>query len=101
MGKTMAELMEEARIKAGAQEYKGHSYMDLMRFDDKTRHMVIFDVLTHEARVGDKGDRMRLYLSDAGYENAKSDEAKGHIKIRSHARVVMGDMLYDKKEQVR
>lgn len=101
MGKTIAELMEEARVKAGAQEYKGHSYMDLMRFDDDTRHMIIFDVLTYQARVGDKGERMRLFLSDTGYEKAKNDEEKGNIKIRSHARVIKGNLFYDSKAQER
>ena len=65
-GKTVGQLMEEARIQAGAQNYKGHEYMDLARFDENTRHMIIMDVLTAEARVGDKGDRMRLFLSDTG-----------------------------------
>lgn len=48
MGKTIGELMEEMRIKAGAQNYKGHDYLDLVRFDENTRHMIIFDVLTHD-----------------------------------------------------
>ena len=59
-GKTIAQRMEEARIQAGAQNYKGHDYMDLARFDENTRHMIIFHVLTHDSPVGDKGDRMRL-----------------------------------------
>ena len=101
MGKTMAELMEEARIKAGAQNYKGHDYMDLMRFDEHTRHMIIFDVLSYEARVGCKGDRMRMYISDLGYEKALEDERWGNIKIHSHARVVQGKLHYDNKEQMR
>lgn len=54
--KTIAQLMEEARIRAGAQNYKGHDYMDLARFDENTRHMIIFHVLTHDSPVGDKGD---------------------------------------------
>lgn len=68
--KTIAQRMEEARIQAGAQNYKGHDYMDLARFDENTRHMIIFHVLTHDSPVGDKGDKMRLYLSDKGYQKA-------------------------------
>lgn len=30
--KTVGQLMEEMRIKAGAQNYHGHEYMDLQRF---------------------------------------------------------------------
>ena len=45
-GKTIGELIEEMRLKAGAKEYHGHEYMALERFADNTRHMIIFDVLT-------------------------------------------------------
>ena len=61
-GKTVGELMEEMRIKAGAKEYHGHSYMDLQRFADDTRHMIIFDVLTNDSPVGWKGERTRPIL---------------------------------------
>ncbi len=59
---TMRELMEDMRLKAGAQNYKGHDYMDLARFDENTRHMIIFDVLSYDSPVGFKGERMRLFL---------------------------------------
>ena len=38
--KTIGELMEEMRLKAGAKEYAGHSYMDLNRFAEGTRPMM-------------------------------------------------------------
>ena len=37
---TIAELMERRRIQAGAKEYKGHTYMDLARFDEATKHKI-------------------------------------------------------------
>lgn len=37
---TIAELMERRRIQAGAKEYQGHTYMDLARFDEATKHMM-------------------------------------------------------------
>lgn len=40
-GKTIGQLMEEMRAKAGAQHYHGHGYMDLQRFAEDTRHMII------------------------------------------------------------
>lgn len=40
-GKTIGQLMEEMRQKAGAQNYHGHDYMDLQRFAENTRHMII------------------------------------------------------------
>ena len=54
--KTVGQLMEEMRLKAGAQNYHGHEYMDLERFADDTRHMIIFDVLTDDSPVGWKGE---------------------------------------------
>ncbi len=34
---------------------------------DRTRHMIIFDVLSWKSpRVGEKGERLRLFLSDVG-----------------------------------
>ena len=57
--KTIGQLMEEMRQKAGAQNYHGHDYMDLQRFAENTRHMIIFDVLTHDSPVGWKGERSK------------------------------------------
>lgn len=42
--KMVGQLIEEMRLKAGAQNYHGHEYMDLERFAEDTRHMIIFDV---------------------------------------------------------
>lgn len=100
-GKTIGALMEEMRLKAGAQNYQGHDYMDLARFDENTRHMIIFDVLTHDSPVGFKGDRMRLFLSDQGYQKALENQKRGNIKILNHAKVVHGDLFYDHKDRVR
>lgn len=97
MGKTIDELMEEMRIRAGALEYKGHEYLDLNRFAEDTRHMIIFDVKSAESLWGCKGDRMRLYLNDIGYEKAKYFQEKGYIQIRSHARVISGKLYYDSR----
>lgn len=101
MGKTIADIMEEMRLKAGAKEYSGHEYMALERFADDTKHMIIFDVLTNDSPVGWKGERTRLFLTDAGYQKSLENEKKGHIKILSHARVTHGDLHYDHKEAVR
>ncbi len=85
----------------GSYNYHGHDYMDLQRFAENTRHMIIFDVLTHDSPVGWKGERTRLFLSDIGYEKALDSQANGQIKILSHAKVRNGDLFYDHKEQIR
>ena len=79
----------------------GHGILALERFMDETRHMIIFDVLTWESPVGDKGERLRLFLSDEGYEKAQASEKRGEIKIRKHAAIVEGHILDDRKKRHR
>ena len=88
-GKTIGQLMEEMRQKAGAQNYHGHDYMDLQRFAENTRHMIIFDVLTHDSPVGWKGERTRLFLSDIGYEKALDSQANGRSRFSAMQRSEM------------
>lgn len=99
--KTVGELIEEMRIKAGAQNYHGHDFMDLNRFAPDTRHMIIFDVLSNESTIGYKGERTRLFLTDRGYQKALDSQGKGHIKILNHAKVLSGNLIYDHKDRVR
>ena len=77
--KTVGQLMEEMRLKAGAQNYHGHEYMDLERFADDTR----------------------LFLTEAGYQKSLENQEKGHIKILSHAKVRQGHLYYDRSDQLR
>ncbi len=46
--RTIGEMLAEARQQSGAQKLSGHEIMALERFDPTTRHMIVFDVLTHE-----------------------------------------------------
>ena len=94
--KTVGQLMEEMRLKAGAQNYHGHEYMDLERFAEDTRHMIIFDVLTDDSPMGWKGERTRLFLTEAGYQKSLENQEKGHIKILSHAKVRQGHLYYER-----
>lgn len=98
---TLADLMERRRILDGAKEYTGHTYLDLARFDENTRHMIIFDVLTHDSSLGWKGERSRLYLGEVGYQKALEKQKAGHIKIISHATVAKGNLYYDRKDMAR
>ena len=60
--RTIGEMLAEARQRSGAQKLSGHDIMALERFDPATRHMIVFDVLTHDSPVGWKGEKMRLFL---------------------------------------
>ncbi len=93
-GQTIGELIAEARQKSGAEQLKGHDIMALERFDPEVRHMVVFEVLSVDSFVGDKGDRMRLFLTDAGYRKFQERQEKGEIKIQEHLKVAPDGYLY-------
>lgn len=97
--RTIGEMLAEARQQSGAQKLAGHDIMALERFDPDTRHMIVFDVLSHESPVGVKGDKMRLFLTEAGYGKALENQDKGFIKIRNHAKVLAGNLHYDRKDR--
>ena len=93
-GRTVGELIAEARQKSAAEQLKGHDIMALERFDPETRHMVIFEVLSGDSSVGEKGDRMRLFLTDAGYRKFQDRQEKGEIKLEHHVKVTPDGLLY-------
>ncbi|BDF03542.1 DUF5720 family protein [[Clostridium] hylemonae] len=96
--RTVGELLAEARQKSGAEQLKGHDIMALERFDPEVRHMIVFDVLSPDSPMGDKGDRMRLFLTDTGYQKALENQDKDFIRISNHAKVSSGYLHYDRKE---
>ena len=77
----------------------GHDLLALERFMDSTRHMIEFDVLSRESPVGDKGNRERIFLLEEGYAKALASQKRGEIKIRRHARVIEGHLVYDRKKE--
>ena len=99
MGKTIGQMIEEARVKSGAQQYSGHDIMDLARFDENTKHMIVFDI-QNECRFGYERGRNRLFISEEGYKIAQEEAGKGNIKIQNHARVSQEHLHYDRKDQV-
>ena len=96
--RTIGEMLAEARQQSGAQKLSGHDIMALERFTPETRHMIVLDVLSNDSPVGRKGEKMRLFLTEAGYSRALESQKKGHIKIRSHAKVLSGNLRYDRKD---
>ena len=97
--RTIGEMLAEARQQSGAQKLAGHDIMALERFDPDTRHMIVFDVLSHESPMGYKGDKMRLFLTEAGYGKVLENQEKGVIKIKNHAKVIAGNLRYDHKDR--
>ena len=84
-----------ARQESGARKLEGHDIMALERFDPEVRHMIVFDVLSDSASVGDIGDRMRLFLTEAGYKKALESQDRSFIRILNHAKVMQGHLQYD------
>jgi len=73
--------------------------MALERFAEDIRHMIVFDVLTWDCPVGDKDERIRIFLTDEGYQKALQSQERGEMKIRKHARIRGGHLFYDKLER--
>mgnify|MGYP006972695984 CR=1 FL=1 len=93
--RTIGEMIAVARQESGAQKLEGHDIMALERFDPEVRHMIVFDVLSDSASVGDIGDRMRLSLTEAGYQKALENQDRQFIQILNHAKVEQGHLRYD------
>ncbi len=96
--RTIGEKIAEARQQSGAEKLKGHDIMALERFDPDVRHMIVFDVLSYDSPVGDKGDKMRLFLTDAGYQKFLESQERGEVKLKNHAKVSGGHLHYDHRD---
>ena len=85
--KTVGEMIAVARQESGARKLEGHDIMALERLDPEVAHMIVFDVLSRESPIGDKGHRMRLFLTEVGYKKALESQDKSFIRILNHAKV--------------
>ena len=79
----------------------GQDELAIERFRDDTRHMIIFDVLNRHSPLGNKGERLRPFLTDEAYARARAAQDQGNIRIKKHAAVVEGDILPSKKKKRR
>ena len=79
----------------------GQSELALERFRDDTRHMIVFDVLNQRSPIGNKGERLRLFLSDEAYAKAQAAQERGYIRIKKHTTVIEGYILPNKKKKRR
>ena len=96
--RTVGEMIAVARQESGARKLEGHDIMALERFDPEVKHMIVFDVLSRESPVGDKGHRMRLFLTEAGYKKALENQGRSFIRILNHAKVSQGHLRYDRPD---
>jgi hypothetical protein len=61
--------------------------------------MVIFEVLSEDFPIAGSGERVRLYLSDKGYQNITAQTERGEIKIIRYARIRRGEIIPDAPER--
>ena len=97
--RTVGEMIAVARQESGARKLEGHDIMALERFDPEVTHMIVFDVLSGESPVEDKGERMRLFLTESGYQKALENQNKAFIQILNHAGVIQGHLRYDRTDR--
>lgn len=76
----------------------GHSELDVKRYHNDTRHMIIYDAYC-ESHMGEQGARMRQFLTEEEYAAAKDAEKLGNIRIVKHAAIVEGHILWDRKRR--
>ncbi len=61
--------------------------------------MIVFDVLSSKSPIGDKRERMRLFLTESGYQKALEIQSKAFIQILNHAGVIQGHLRYDRTDR--
>lgn len=82
-----------------AKELKGHDILAVERFLDDTRHMIEFVVRKERTAYGPFGEEVRLFLDEAGYQQALISQKQGEIRIRKDAHVIEGHILLKKKRR--
>lgn len=76
----------------------GHDIFDIARYLNKTKHMIVFDVLSANCLIGNKNERIRIFLTNEGFKNALKLQNNDEIKIIHHAKVRSGILLFNNKE---
>lgn len=76
----------------------GQGELDVKRYHNDTRHMIIYDTLC-TSDMGERDTRLRQFLTDEEYAAAKEAERIGNIKIKKHAVVVEGHIIWDRKRR--
>ena len=99
--RTVGEMIAVAREESGVRKLEGHDIMALERFDLEVTHMIVFYVLSGEAPIGDKGDRMRLFLTERGNKKALENQGRSFIQILNRAEVSQGYLGYDQLDRAR
>ena len=91
-------IKNQLRQPGRGKKIDGHGITAPERYAPDTRHMVILKVIKDYAGHA-AGGRVRLFLTDEGYNEVMQTDGRGDIKIIRHARVRMGELAYDTQER--
>ena len=83
-----------------ADELRGHDLWAVQRFQNDTRHMIEFDILNNTVE-GHQRTRLHLFLTEGGYQRAQEAHRRHQIKIRRHAGIIEGHIIYDRPRKKR
>ena len=83
--------------KIGAVE--GQSLWAVQRFDDDTRHMILYREPIHDTPLGVWDRVLRRFVSEAEYREALEAERRGDIQIVYHASVIEGHIMSASKRR--
>lgn len=78
----------------------GHDLLAVERYHDDTRHMIEFLVFT-SCPMGQAGQYIRRFLTEADYAAALDAQRQSFISIRKHGLVIEGHILPDKPKKRR
>ena len=79
----------------------GHDLLCVERFLDATKHMIIFDIHSQDSTYGNKGQRIRLFLTEQEYFRAEDAHKHREIKILQHYSIIEGHIIPDKRRKRR
>lgn len=88
------ELLAVATESEGMQAAKGDAMLCEKRFERATHHMVEFILLKNIARLGEKGEYHRYFLTTEEYKKVVQMNQEMSIRIQRHALVIEGDLHY-------
>ena len=89
-------IKNELRQPGREKKIDGHAMTAPERYAPDTRHMVILNVIKDYAGYR-PGGRVRLFLSDEGYNEVMQTDGRGDVKIIRHVRV--GELEHDTPER--
>ena len=91
-------IRSQLRQPGRGKQIDGHGMTAPERYAPDTRHMVILNVVKDYAGYK-PGGRVRLFLTDEGYNEVITADAQGNVKIIRHATVRMGELEHDAPER--